>query len=595
MANVKISALTGIADAAVSATDIFPGTDADAGTPTTYKYQLQQVRSALLAAAGAGWDATDHVGLGASPTASGVIRVGQGALAGASTPLINSTVTWNNAATTFTHILVNVTNTASGASSLLADLQVGGVSKWRVSPTGGVQQAGGLIIDSGGITVTAGTTAVQALTATTVTGSGNIETTGGDFKARNAGAFYWATRSIIQSPADGQVALFNNAATDFSLLQFGGLTAGFPALKRSATELHVRLANDSAFAPLRAGDIAGIAGSFSGAVSATQLTLSTAVSKIIPGATSLSHRNNADNADNLLISDAGAVTTRSTLTVTAGGLTVSAGATAVQAFSATTGTFAADIFAGATAEIGWTGRATIKSSADGMIELYNDALGAFTKLSLGGTTNAFPAFTRSGTNIQCTLADGSALTNFSAKQINGTSSLNEGIIGRTSAGVTVAAAFFSNDAVAGDNHLIDFYTDGGLGTLRGSIDYNRAGGLVRYNTSSDGTLKTIHGDAPVERSVEILRSTRLREYSWKSDRSGKRQIGPIAQELQATFPGAVSAGGDVDVWDEEAQKMRSVYRPWAVDKTAFSFHLLAGWQEHERRICALEARLLASK
>src|SRR5437879_2161013 len=36
-----------------------------------------------------------------------------------------------------------------------------------------------------------------------------------------------------------------------------------------------------------------------------RLLLSTAASKIVPGATSLSLRNNADNADNILISDAG--------------------------------------------------------------------------------------------------------------------------------------------------------------------------------------------------------------------------------------------------------------------------------------------------
>ena len=45
----------------------------------------------------------------------------------ASTPAIDVTQTWNNAATTFTGILSNVTDTASNANSLLLDLQVGGV------------------------------------------------------------------------------------------------------------------------------------------------------------------------------------------------------------------------------------------------------------------------------------------------------------------------------------------------------------------------------------------------------------------------------------------------------------------------------------
>lgn len=48
------------------------------------------------------------------------------------------------------------------------------------------------------------------------------------------------------------------------------------------------------------------------------LTMTAAASKLVPGATSFSHRNNADNADNLLISDAGAVTVRAGLTATSG-------------------------------------------------------------------------------------------------------------------------------------------------------------------------------------------------------------------------------------------------------------------------------------
>jgi len=41
--------------------------------------------------------------------------------------------TWNDGATTFTAIKMNVTDTASDASSLLMDLQVGGVSKFSVA------------------------------------------------------------------------------------------------------------------------------------------------------------------------------------------------------------------------------------------------------------------------------------------------------------------------------------------------------------------------------------------------------------------------------------------------------------------------------
>jgi len=48
------------------------------------------------------------------------------------------------------------------------------------------------------------------------------------------------------------------------------------------------------------------------------LTFSTATAKIIPGATSLTFRNNADSADNLSITDAGAIGLRNSVTFSGG-------------------------------------------------------------------------------------------------------------------------------------------------------------------------------------------------------------------------------------------------------------------------------------
>lgn len=60
----------------------------------------------------------------------------------------------------------------------------------------------------------------------------------------------------------------------------------------------------------------------------TQVNISTAVGKIVPGATSISLRNNADNADNLLIADAGTATLRTAVGV--GGTTPAGGGAGVQ-------------------------------------------------------------------------------------------------------------------------------------------------------------------------------------------------------------------------------------------------------------------------
>lgn len=141
-----------------------------------------------------------------------------------------------------------------------------------------------------------------------------------------------------------------------------------------------------------------------------------------------------------------------------------------------------------------------------------------------------------------------------------------------------ACALEWHSATSGDNLFVGFYTEG-TPTSRGSIDYNRAGAVTRYNTTSDATLKNVLGDAPLAKSLAILDSTRLREYAWRDDPAQKAQIGVIAQELHETYPGAVSVG------DEN--------RPWAVDKTAFTFHLIAGYQAQKARIEALEARIAA--
>lgn len=57
------------------------------------------------------------------------------------------------------------------------------------------------------------------------------------------------------------------------------------------------------------------------AVFGSTVRLTTAASKLIPGATSFAIRNNADSANNVLVSNAGGVTVRSGLVITDGTLT----------------------------------------------------------------------------------------------------------------------------------------------------------------------------------------------------------------------------------------------------------------------------------
>lgn len=184
-----------------------------------------------------------------------------------------------------------------------------------------------------------------------------------------------------------------------------------------------------------------------------------------------------------------------------------------------------------------------------------------------------------------------------------------------------AALLAWNNATAGDNLQIGFYTEAAP-TLRGSIDFNRAGTLTRYNTTSDQTLKKRLGDADAVKAVERLMRVKLHQFAWKDDPEQRSQLGPFAQELHEVMEGAVSVGGEYEehipavteprlvtpavmdgdqvvtpaVWEDfvvREARTEKRYRPWGVDKTAFVWHLVAAVQEQQKRLDDLTARLCA--
>ncbi len=71
-------------------------------------------------------------------------------------------------------------------------------------------------------------------------------TLGGSTVMGSTAALTYGARTTITSPADGLLLLQNNAATDFTRLQFGGTTSAFPALLRTGTALQAQLADGSA-------------------------------------------------------------------------------------------------------------------------------------------------------------------------------------------------------------------------------------------------------------------------------------------------------------------------------------------------------------
>lgn len=79
-------------------------------------------------------------------------------------------------------------------------------------------------------------------------------------------------RSNIIGGGDGIIRLYNEAATGFNRIQFGGTTNSFPSLKRSGSGLVSRLADDSANADFTAATIIATAFTFNGTTGKTGTT-----------------------------------------------------------------------------------------------------------------------------------------------------------------------------------------------------------------------------------------------------------------------------------------------------------------------------------
>jgi len=67
------------------------------------------------------------------------------------------------------------------------------------------------------------------------------------------GLLKWGGNSQIHGGSvDGNIVLWNSPQTSFGLLQFGGTSASFPAIKRNGAGIDLRLADDSGYAALTA-------------------------------------------------------------------------------------------------------------------------------------------------------------------------------------------------------------------------------------------------------------------------------------------------------------------------------------------------------
>jgi hypothetical protein len=142
---------------------------------------------------------------------------------------------------------------------------------------------------------------------------------------------------------------------------------------------------------------------------------------------------------------------------------------------------------------------------------------------------------------------------------------------------TVEAVNVWHTATTGNNIFIDFDTEASV-TSRGSISYNRSGGLVAYNTTSDYRAKDIIG--PVSNSGSVIDS--LKVYIGKMKGATVERPMLVAHEAQTVAPYAVT--GEKDAVDVDGNP-----RYQQMDVSSFVPLLIAEIQSLRTRVAALEA------
>ena len=117
-------------------------------------------------------------------------------------------------------------------------------------------------------------------------------------------------------------------------------------------------------------------------------------------------------------------------------------------------------------------------------------------------------------------------------------------------------------------------------TLQGSVTATNST-TTAFNTSSDQRLKRDKGAA---NDLTGLRAVRVRDFDWLTEDGGSSR-GVFAQDVIASMPQVVTKGTD------ERNEHGQLIKPWAVDYSKFVPDLIVGWQQHDARLAALEARL----
>jgi hypothetical protein len=158
-------------------------------------------------------------------------------------------------------------------------------------------------------------------------------------------------------------------------------------------------------------------------------------------------------------------------------------------------------------------------------------------------------------------------------------SINCAVWAKNSAGSASGTYVCWNAATTGNNGFMDFYTEASA-TLRGTISYNRAGGLTAYNTTSDYRAKTVTGAVQNALSKVAL----LKPSTGRMNGATEDIDFFVAHELQEVVPSAVT--GEKDAVNEDNTPKYQM-----VDKSALIPLLTAAIQEQQALIETLTQRI----
>ena len=132
-------------------------------------------------------------------------------------------------------VLLGTQKGATTGAARALTFQTDGTSRWSISTAGNLVPSANNTYDIGD-----GTNNPNVVYASVLAATSNLR-------------FVASTK--MAAPSDGVLNFTDSAGTNFDRLQFGGIGPTFPALKRSSTTLIVRLADDTANAPLESASI----------------------------------------------------------------------------------------------------------------------------------------------------------------------------------------------------------------------------------------------------------------------------------------------------------------------------------------------------